>query len=452
MLQTGLDYAGKYVFDGLVRRDGSSLFGPDARWNTYHRVSGAWLMGRENWWPFQQLGDFKLRYAWGTAGSRPNFTDQYETWSVNGTTGAITKTALGNKDLRPALTSEHEAGVDFIVNDRIAVELSYVRQTTKDQIIQMSIPAHTGYQIQWQNSGTNQGTTYEATLQANLVSREGFNWSTTLVADRSRSRITEWNRPCFFDGLNNICGGAALDEMWGESWLTSTSQLPEGLPADQFQVNDDGLVVWVGADNSWQDGLWGTSTTIDGRNFAWGMPVKMVDEDGNPIFTQIGSSAPDAQLGWLNNVQWRGFTFHTHVHAQIGGQVYNGTRQRLYQHSRHGDVDQAGKPGYAKKPVAYYLAVYNTNENTNVFVEDGQFLKLREVSIQYRLTNAQLSRFGVLGRIAPEGITLGLNGRNLFTVTPYSGFDPEVGSVLQRRDTFAYPNTRNFTGSIEITF
>ena len=452
MFQTGLDYAGRYVFDGLIRRDGSSLFGPDARWNTYHRLSGAWLVGREVWWPFEQLGDFKLRYAWGTAGSRPNFTDQYETWNVNGTTGAITKTALGNKDLKPALTSEHEAGVDFILNDRVAVELSYVRQTTSDQIIQMSLPAHTGYQIQWQNSGTNQGTTYEATIQANIVNREGFNWSTTLVADRSRSRITEWNRPCFFDGLNNMCGGAALDEMWGESWLTSTSQLPDGLPADQFQVNDDGFVVWVGAGNSWMDGLWGTQTSINGRAFAWGMPVKMLDAEGNAVISQIGSSAPDAQLGWLNNVQWRGFTFHTHVHAQIGGQVYNGTRQRLYQHARHGDVDQAGKPGYAKKTVGYYLAVYNANENTNEFVEDGQFLKLREVSIQYRLTNAQLSRFGVLGRMAPEGITLGLNGRNLFTFTPYSGFDPEVGSVLQRRDTFAYPNTRNFTGSVEITF
>ena len=452
MTQTGLDYAGRYVFDALFRRDGSSLFGPDARWNTYYRVAGAWLLGQEEWWPVEQLGEFKVRYAVGTAGSRPNFSDQYETWNVSGTTGAITKGILGNRELRPAITTEHEAGIDFILLDRYAVELSYIRQETRDQIIQMSLPAHIGYSVQWQNSGTQEGRTLEATIQANIVNRPGFTWSTTLVADRSRSEITEWNRPCFFDGLNNICEGAALDEMWGERFYTSLDELPESLPREEFEVNDDGYVVWVGAGNSWQDGLWGTTTQLGSRTLKWGHAVKELDADGFPVIQQIGSSAPDVQIGWLNNIRWRGFTVHTQFHAQIGGEVYNATRQRLYQHTRHGNLDQFGKPGYAKKTVDYYFTLYNAMENTSEFVEKGSFLKLREVSVQYRLSRSQLARFGAFGALAPEGINLGVNARNLFTITPYSGFDPEVGSVLQRRDYFVYPNTRNFTGFVEITF
>lgn len=452
MAQTGIDYGGRYVVDALVRRDGSSLFGPSARWNTYYRVAGAWLMGQESWFPLEQFNEFKLRYALGTAGSRPDFEDQFETWTVSGTTGQISKGFLGNRELRPEVTTEHEAGVDFILANKYSVELSYIYQKTKDQIIQMSLPAHIGYSVQWQNSGIMEGRTLEATVQANIVSRADFSWSATLVADRTRSKIVQWNRPCYIDGLNNVCAGASLSEMWGDRFYKSLSDLPEHLPAEEFQVNDDGYLVWVGAGNSWQDGLWGTQGSIAGRTFKWGHPVRDLNDAGFANIQQIGYSAPDVQLGWLNNVRWHGVTLHTQVHAQVGGQVYNATRQRLYQHGRHGNLDQHGKPGYAKKTVDYYFTLYNAMDPTSEFVEPGSFVKLREVSLQYRLSRGQLTSFGRLGSIAPEGLTFGVNGRNLLTITRYQGFDPEVGNVLQRRDSFQYPNTRNFTGFVEITF
>jgi hypothetical protein len=184
--------------------------------------------------------------------------------------------------------------------------------------------------------------------------------------------------------------------------------------------------------------------------YQWGTPILNVDSLGFPVVQQIGRSDPDFQIGWLNNVAWRGFNLHTQLHAQIGGNVYNGTRQRMYQHERHGDLDQAGKPDELKKTIAYYQALYNANENTSPFVEDASYLKLREVALQYRLNRQQLSKIG-LGRMA-ETVTIGLIGRNLFTITGYSGFDPEVGSVLERRDTFAFPNPRTLTFNFEIAF
>ena len=94
----GADYAGKYIFDGLIRRDGSSLFGPEERWNQYYRLSGSWRMTEESWWPFRSITEFKPRLSRGTAGGRPDFNDQFETFAfVAG--GGLTKATLGNRFL-----------------------------------------------------------------------------------------------------------------------------------------------------------------------------------------------------------------------------------------------------------------------------------------------------------------------------------------------------------------
>ena len=452
LAQTGLDFDGRYIADVLIRRDGSSLFGPDARWQTYYRAAGAWRMGAESWWPWQdRLNEFKLRYAMGTAGTRPGFAYQYETWSVS-SSGAVSKTTLGNRNLRPGHSTEQEFGIDLIALNKYQLELTYARQVSKDQIIQLPQPAISGYPNQWFNTGEQTGETYEATFQAQLVNRPNLSWSTTVVADRSRSRITQWDRACFFGTLTNFCQNSALSDMWGERFLRGKQDLPSWFQgnADEFDVNDDGYLVWVGAGNTYRSGMWGTSGNVNGRAVQWGIPIIDTDSTGARIQQKVGSSAPDFSIGWLNNLTYRGFAVHTHLHAQIGGQVYNASRQRMYQHERHGDLDQAGKAQENKKPIAYYQGLYNQANITSHFVEDGAFLKLRALSVQYRLTGQQLERVGIRNMV--NGLSLGVIGRNLFTLTNYSGFDPEVGSVLTRYDSFDYPNTRTLTLTAEVTF
>jgi TonB-linked SusC/RagA family outer membrane protein len=452
--QMGLDYAGKYIGDLLIRRDGSSLFGPGNRWNRYYRVSGAWRMGEEAWWPFPQLGEFKLRASQGTAGGRPSFADQYETWSVS-SAGSVSKGTLGNRNLGPETTTETEFGLDFIALNRLNVELTWARQTTRDQIIQIPQPAVSGYSNQWQNSGTIEGTTLEATVQAFLVQNPDFTWSTTIVADRSKSEITEWNRVCYFtnSGLTMRCQGANRSEVWGDRFLTGVQELPARHQGSEshFQVNDDGYLVAVGTGNSWQDGLWGTEVEVDGVTYPWGLPIIERDEGGNVILQRIGEFFPDASVGWINQFRIHGLDVHTHLHANIGGQVYNRTRQRLYQHFRHADLNQAGKPEGEKKPIDYYQALYNTNNSTSHFVEDAGFVKLREVALRYSFRDGGLERFR-LDRLGLDRLTVGLIGRNLLTFSPYDGYDPEVGGVAVRHDNFNWPNTRTITGMVEITF
>ncbi len=456
----GADWDGRYILDGLVRRDGSSLFGPEERWNTYYRVSGAWRLAEEPWWPVPQLTEFKLRASQGTAGGRPDFEDQFETYGFS-EGGGLVKQTLGNRFLKPEHATEREIGLDAILLDRYSLQLSYARNRVEDQLIQIPLAAPFGYTSQWQNAGTVEGNTIEATIEAQLVRREDVTWRLGVIADRSRNRITEFNRPCFSTATIAFrCAGETLGAMYGFRFLRDASELPADAAARarEFQVNDDGLLVWTGVDAEERpipytrgeaDTLWGGGTTIGTTNYGWGMPITQRDETGSNALVRIGDGNPDFHFGVTNNVQWRDFSFYALVDASVGGQLYNRTNQRMYQYGRSADVDQTGKPQELKKPTDYYVALYAANDPTDYFVEDAGFVKLRELSVGYRVPTAWLAR---LGRVGVEGMRVNVIGRNLLTFTDYKGYDPEAGGSIVRIDSFAYPRYRTITGSVEITF
>jgi TonB-linked SusC/RagA family outer membrane protein len=457
-LNTDLTYDDRYIFNALVRRDGSSLFGSMERWHTYYRVSGAYRLAQESWWTIDQISELKLRYSRGTAGGRPNFADRFETFSLQ-TGGGLSLSTLGNQYLKPEKTTEQEIGLDAIAFDRFSLQLNYATQTTRDQLIAVPLPSLYGFSSQWQNAGTIEGHTLEGSLETRLISRPNLKWSITLLGDRSRNEILDYDRPCHSSGLSYRCAGEVLGVMYGNKFLTSHNELG-GIHAnsrDAFQVNDDGLLVAVGAGNSWRDGvakdLWGTNVVIDGVSYPWGRPIRLLGDDGTPMTVKIGDSNADLKWGVSQQLQWRAFTLGALLDGQIGGDVYNNTKQRMYQYARHRDADQAGKPEGEKKPAAYYTSgtsgLYNGNVNISWFVEDASFTKLREVSLRYRLDSA---RIGQLSRIGIDNATLALIGRNLFLWTNYSGYDPEVGGAIGRIDDFHYPTYRTLTASVEIQF
>jgi hypothetical protein len=179
------------------------------------------------------------------------------------------------------------------------------------------------------------------------------------------------------------------------------------------------------------------------------MPIVLRDSTGNSAVVKIGDGNPDFHFGFSNNVSWKDLTVFALIDAVVGGQVYNQTNQRMYQWARSRDVDQVGKPQELKKPIEYYVNLYAANDPTDYFVEDAGFVKLREVSVKYRLPS---SLTGSLGRFGVTNASISLIGRNLKTWTDYKGYDPEVGGTVQRLDSFVYPRYRTFTGSIELTF
>lgn len=458
----GGDYQGRYIADALVRRDGSSLFGANERWNGYYRVSAAWRVAQESWWKWRSINELKLRASQGTAGGRPSFNDQYETYSFS-TAGGVNKLNLGNKDLRPEQATETELGIDAIVRERYSLQLSYAKTRTIDQLIQIPLAGFYGYINQWQNAGTVEGNTIEGTLEAQLIKGSKLSWKAGLVVDRSRNKITEFDRSCFTtQTIGYRCAGVGLSEMYGFQFLHDAQYLPADAQsrANEFVVNDEGLLVWVGLDASGAPkkytqgevatGGWGTTATIGTGSYGWGLPIQRKDASGSSAVIRIGDGIPKFKWGITNSVSWRNFDFFTLVDAAVGGQAYNQTNQRMYQWAKSRDVDQVGKPQELKKPVEYYVSLYAANAVTDYFVEDAGYVKLREISVKYRLTGRAL---GLLTPLGVQGASFSLIGRNLYTITNYKGYDPEVGTnTLTRLDSFDYPRYRTITGSIDITF
>ena len=455
-LTAGADYRGRYIVEGLVRRDGSSLFGPEEQNNNYYRMSGAYRVSQESWWPLKSLNEFKLRASRGTAGTRPDFSDQYETFDFT-EGGGLVKETLGNRFLKPEHATETEFGVDAIFRERYSLQVSYSKNRVVDQLILIPLAGFFGYESQWQNAGTVEGNTLEGTLEAQLIRRPGFTWRMGIVADRSRNKITEFDRSCFTlaNDVSFRCEGETLGALYGFRFIKGADELLESAASRsaEFQQNDEGLLVWVGAGNSYAEGeskkLWGTTATIGSAVYQWGMPIPLRDSTGSNSVVKIGDGNPNFHYGISNNVQWKDFQFFGLLDASVGGQIYNRTNQRMYQWGRSGDVDQSGKPQELKKPVEYYVNLYSANDPTDYFVEDGGFVKLRELSVKYRLGS---NLTGALGRFGVSGASISLIGRNLKTWTSYKGYDPEVGSAVIRLDSFDYPRYRTFTGSIELVF
>jgi TonB-linked SusC/RagA family outer membrane protein len=478
-----LDFKDRYTASILVRRDGSSLFGPENKWHTYKRLAGAWLLSREPFFNIPAINELKLRYAMGEAGGRPGFTNQYETWPTSRGDG-ITRGTAGNPTLRPQFTREQEAGVDLLAfNNRVQLELVRAWQMSKDQIILIPATVISGYSSLMANAALVKGRTYEATLTAYPIRSRDWTWSINANADNTRSTLVEWGRSCFWGSnvgreTEYTCDGEHAGDMWMQRTVRSLDNLPSWLAdvKDEFAINDEGYVVWVGKNpatgqtNSYQDGLtlqpnqcratlttcgWGANFSRNGRTYQWGEPFRAWNEEADEVQRDnLGSSLPDVGFGFGSNLRYKGLSTFLGFRGQIGGKVFNDAKRWYYYQLRHGDHDQSGKPDGLKKTIDYYQRALAGNDDDPVFIdiflEDGSYLKLGEARVSYRARREQTRR--ILGAAAPTEITFGLNARNLFTLTGYSGFDPEVGSPLYRIDFVDHPFTRTLSFTVDITF
>ena len=144
---SNFEYKGRYILDALVRRDGSSLFGPDSRWATFGRASVAWRIAQEPWWSIPAVTELKVHGSYGTAGGSPRFDAQYEALSV-GAGGILSLVTLGNRNLKPELHRETEFGTDLELWSRYAFNVTYANANIDRQIIPAPVPASTGFQRQ----------------------------------------------------------------------------------------------------------------------------------------------------------------------------------------------------------------------------------------------------------------------------------------------------------------
>jgi TonB-linked SusC/RagA family outer membrane protein len=507
-----LDYKDRYVLDGTFRYDGSSLFGSGNRWAPFGRISGVWRVSQEDFWNVGFMDDFRLRASRGTAGSTPRFEAQYETYSV--TTNGISLGQAGNSKLRPETTTEYEFGTDMTLFGRLGLELTHARSSTEDQILLVATPASLGFSEQWKNAGTLANRTWEVALNLPVLNKRDFQWSMRGTWDRTRTFVTELFVPEFIytptgqgsDGFfritdsaqyrmpvlagspnsgRSLTGGFEANRygnIWGRRFYKSCGELPGATlqarcgDGREFQVNDQGYVVWVGAGNTWKEGitknLWQTilpgSQSPWGSNapLYWGMPIVDRPLAGEPnegvgIKSVLGNVFPDFRFSYSNNVQWKRFTLYGLIDATIGHDIYNQGEQWGLFDFNSATFDMGDNTVETAKPIGYGWRTgpfehagiggfYDLLGPNNYSVEDGSFAKIREMTLTYRV--GPVRGFG--------DWTVGFVGRNLMTFTNYSGYDPETGvaggqtgsGLINQVDAFDFPTLRNYTLSLSTRF
>jgi TonB-linked SusC/RagA family outer membrane protein len=506
-------YKGRYIVDAVLRHDGSSLFGEANRWATYGRGSVAWRVSDEPWWfAPDQVSDLKLRASIGTAGGRPAFAQQYETFTI-ATGGVLSPATLGNRNLRPEVTTEQEYGIDLELFRRIGLNVTYAFAETEDQILLVPPSQATGFTNQWQNAGTLENKTWEVSLNVPIVTRRDLSWSTRLSWDQTRTIITKLGVPTFFDGppqqgaetMFRFGEGERYGTIYGRKFITSCSDLPAPFssqcgPGQAFQTNDEGYIVWVGNAmcggqpcglgdgikyNLWQSTLPGcvnpaTGGAINvsggtacrqaggvvnapfGVEMSWGNAIILRDADANGLNVPLGNVMPDYRFSVSQTVTWKNFSAYGLLDAAIGQEIWNEGRHWSLGDFQVRETDQTGKSVETAKPLGHYWRTaapehsagvggfYDQLQPNSRTVETASYAKIREVSLAYN--------FGPLFNTGDW--TVSLIGRNLKTFTDYTGFDPETGraggitgsAALNGIDAFQYPNPRTFTVSVTTRF
>ena len=441
------NFGDRYLLQVLGRKDKSSLFGSANRTKNFYGVSGAWRISQDFHIPGIQ--ELKLRAAKGTAGLRPGFDYQYETYTL--AAGTLSKAQVGNKSLRPALQTETEFGLNASFLDRFDLEYVKSDRHTEDAflLVPLSLAQSGGFTAQWQNAARVGGRTFEGSLNTRVIDRPNFSYNFTLTAEKSHQKIDQLNRAPFRVGSSSqnqaiffYKAGEALGVIYGQRWARTIAELADNpLNAGKdlnslFEVNDDGFVVAKGT-----------------RTLTTERAIQYVDKNGSNQ-VKIGDVNPDYSFGFANTIRAAGFTVYGLLDGTHGGNIYNFTKQWMFQDQRHASLDQTGKAPENKKALEYYnVGFYNALEPNSYFVEDGSYVKLRELSLSYTLSQNILNNMRFLG--TGRSVKLAMIGRNLKTWTKYSGFDPESssnGDFNFRIDGFRYPSFRQLTGQIEIGF
>jgi TonB-linked SusC/RagA family outer membrane protein len=400
--QETIGYANKLYVTGALRNDVASSFGKENRWQYYPKFSGTYILSEEKFWKNSSIGSviptLKLRASYGQSGNLTaigaydRFTN-YNPVSLSGLPGVAPSTLLGNATVKPERQTEKEIGMDAsFLNDRLGFEFSYYNKSVKDLLLGVNLRPSTGYSTQFQNIGNMTNKGIELLVRGIPIQHENFKWSTSIIFNKNKNKV--FNIP---GGLLTFPGG------FGQ--VAAVEGYPLGVfYATAFARNSDGSLLLTPA------GLPQRETT--GRNAA-GQPagaiVNRVIGDPNPQWT--GSFINEFNVG-------KNLSFRMQWDASYGGEVFNFTK-------RVGDRDlYGGLAGYIPElkgevPKGTSAALFSIMEN---WIEDGSYLKLREVSASYTLHLRFLKE-------RPLRVTLA--GRNLLSIDKYSGWDPETNAAGQ---------------------
>lgn len=414
------NYADKYLLTATVRRDGSSRFGSGNKWGVFPSVAASWRISQEDFFQNDVMSDLKLRVSFGITGSQ-----EIGNYNSLSTLGASTNGYLvggekvtivlpqqyTNPDLKWEQTAQTDVGIDFgFFNGRIRGSIDYYYKKTTDLLLSVAVPSPSLITTQIANVGTVTNQGIELDLAFDLMRRKNFSWEANLNLSHNKNEVVS---------LSN-------DKWTGDNMQVAPCQ-GQGLSGTYAQLIMPGQPIG----------------TFYGKRFIGIVDgVEQFANDGESEV--IGCAQPDLTFGLGTNLQYKNWTFSLNFRGSIGNDVYNCTANNL--------AYLSNLPGrnVLREAVTSGVSRDQAKVFSSRFIEDGSFVRLDNISLGYNFS---------LPKLYVSNARIFVSAQNLFTITGYSGADPEVNSEISRTgvaplgvDYLSYPRARTFSMGVNLSF
>ena len=442
-------YDDRFLATFTGRRDGSSRFGPDRKFGFFPSGALAWKIANEKWLKnVSAISDAKLRVSYGLSGNQEIGNYRYlpnigtGSYVLGGTLYTGSSTAgIGNPDLRWEKNAQFDAGFDVsLFNNRIQVSADYYVKKTSDLLFNVGVPTSSGFSTTLKNIGSIRNSGFEFSLNTINIDHGGFRWSSEFNITFNKNKIIT------LDGRQEFRTG-------GDATIHNTAQNPILLRVGSPLGNFYGLVT---------DGIFQNQGEVDASSQKTAKPgdlrYKDLNNDGSISDLDrdiIGNSNPDFFGGFNNTFSFKGFDLNVFVQGTFGNEILNyGTFDLL---NMTGGNNQSARtldrwtPTNPSTTIPRANAAGGSRLLSSLHIEDGSYLRVKNISFGYNLPKSWLSR------VSAGSAKVYLALQNYLTFTKYTGLDPEVNrygssSLSQGLDYGAYPAAKTILAGINLKF
>ena len=431
------NYDGKYLATVNLRADGSSKLNPNHRWGYFPSASAAWRISSEKFMKnLTWIDDLKVRGGWGQTGNQaglPNYSYLQRfginriDWTQPGksnSTPTITQNELRTDDLTWETMTQTNVGLDLtILKSRLTFALDYYSKYTTNMLMYVSLPAGSSLAPSiTRNEGEMSNKGFEFSVNSKNINSRNFKWSTDFNISTNKNTLTK----LVFAQVYNT---AKTSENITENVVRNQPSYSLGR---FYGYISDGVDPETGE-------LMYRDVNKDGS---------ITDSDK----TEIGNPNPDFTFGMTNIFSYKNFDLSVLITGSYGNEIFNASRMEtegMYDAKNQSTrvLDRWRRPGMITSiPKANY-----DMKVSSYFVEDGSFLKIKDLTLSYNVTQAKLKKLGIT-KLQPY-----ITASNLLTFTKYLGFDPEVNQwgnsgTVQGIDWGTYPQTRTFIVGLNVEF
>jgi TonB-linked SusC/RagA family outer membrane protein len=448
--QVNYNYSKKYFATVSFRRDGNSKFAPSHKYANFFTYAASWLLSNEDFLQnVESIHYLKLRASYGAVGNSsfpdgsyyPYFPSFTAAGIYNGQTPYFPEVP-GNYDLTWETSHPLNIGVDLGFLKRVEVNVDYYDTRTSDLLFRNPLPSSKGYEFQWANVGEIQNTGVELAVNATAVRTKDITWSINLNIAHNKNKLLA------------LSDKESVTEMVITRGDVSQILMVDGGAFDWYMPK------WLGVDPDNGKPLW--------EDIIYDEAGNEIDRVATSIYTDaaedyqvMGSPFPDFSGGFGTFFSWKGLSLNAAFSYSVGNMIYHSSRQESDNDGENVSVNsmvlQKGwsrwvNPGdVATHPEPVYGGNLNSNEYSSRYLEDGSYLRLRNLTVAYELPAAFARKI----RFQKLRVTLSMD--NLITFTKYSGSDPDVplymgAWTLPGTQYFKYPINKQYLLGLEFSF